>query len=148
MIIGLIILFTILGCIFLGIACISYDAETAGATATIISWILASIIFIFGCFHGFINHPKTEGMHQGVLTAVDLEGVYFRRYECYLKSGEYTGQSDESKYLLYENETELVDQLKNAIGKKVKIYYGHDGGYIGWNSCGTYHIKRIEIVEE
>ena len=45
-------------------------------------------------------------------------------------------------------EKELVEKLRNAIGKEVKLYYGHDGGYIGWNSCGTYHIKDVEIIEE
>ena len=90
---------------------------------------------------------KQNGTHQGVITAVDLEGVYFRRYEVYLKSSGYTEQSDETKYLIYDYETDLAEELKNAIGKTVKIYYGHDGGYIPWNSCGTYHIKNIEIVE-
>ena len=149
MIIGLIIgLFTV-GIILLIASDPCYG--TAGIILVIfaIIFILASFgIFIFGCFHGFVNYPATEGTHQGVITAVDLEGVWFRRYEVYLKSSGFTGQSDETKYLCYENETELVEQLKNAIGKTVKINYGHDGGYISWNSCGTYHIKSIEIIEE
>ena len=99
-------------------------------------------------FHGFIVHPKTEGIHQGVITAVDLEGVHFRRYEVYLKSSGYTNQSDETTYRIYDYETELAEELMNAIGKTVKLYYGHDGGYIDWKSCGTYHIKRIEVLEE
>ncbi len=151
MIIGLIIGLFIVG-IVLFIASDSYSCYgTAGIILVIfaIIFILASFgIFIFGCFHGFVNYPATEGTHQGVITAVDLEGVWFRRYEVYLKSSGFTGQSDETKYLCYENETELVEQLKNAIGKTVKINYGHDGGYISWNSCGTYHIKSIEIIEE
>lgn len=102
----------------------------------------------FGLFNGFINYPETEGIHQGVLTAVDLEGKYFRRYEIYLKSGEYSLETDETKYLIYDYETDLAEQLKNAIGKTVKLYYGHDGGYIDWKSCGTYHIKSIEVVGE
>lgn len=114
--------------------------------------ILSVIMCIIGCFHGFINYPKTEGTHQGVITAVDLEGVWFRRYEIYLKSNGYTSNSDglseETKYLIYDYETELAEKLKECVGKKVKLSYGHDGGYIGWKSCGTYHIKNVEIVEE
>lgn len=105
-------------------------------------------IGVFGCLHGFIYYPKTEGTHQGVITAVDLEGKYFRRYEVYLKSSGYTEQSDETKYLIYETEENLANKLKECIGKKVKLYYGHDGGYINWRSCGTYHIKDVELVEE
>ena len=149
MIIGLIIGLFIVGIVLFIASDSCYG--TAGIILVIfaIIFILASFgIFIFGCFHGFVNYPATEGTHQGVITAVDLEGVWFRRYEVYLKSSGFTGQSDETKYLCYENETELVEQLKNAIGKTVKINYGHDGGYIGWNSCGTYHIKSIEILEE
>ena len=114
----------------------------------IISFIMSIIILIFGCFHGFKKKKKTEGTHQGVITAVDLEGIYFRRYEVYLKSSAFTEQGDETKYLIYDYEDELAQELQNAIGKKVKLYYGHDGGYINWKSCGTYHIKKIEIVED
>ena len=148
MIIGLIIFFTILGFVFIGIGCSSWERETLGLTGWAMSWIIALVIFIFGCFHGFINYPPTEGTHQGVITAVDLEGNWFRRYEVYLKSSGYTEQSDETVYKVYVDETELIEKLKNAIGKEVKLYYGHDGGYIAWNSCGTYHIKDVEIIEE
>ena len=143
------IIVLIIGLIILGFILIFFidDNLAIGIIGTIL--VIASIgMLIFGCFHGFINYSATEGAHQGVITGVDLEGIYFRRYEVYLKSSGYTGQSDETKYLLYDYETDLAEELKNAIGKTVKIYYGHDGGYIGWNSCGTYHIKSIEIIED
>ena len=135
----------VLGFIFMFIAA-GVCSDKLLATGVILL-ALGFILMIVGCFTGFVNHPKTEGIHQGVITAVDLEGVYFRRYEVYLKSSGFTNQSDETKYLIYENETELAEQLKNAIGKTVKIHYGHDGGYIGWDSCGTYHVKRVEVLE-
>ena len=65
-----------------------------------------------------------------------------------MKSSAYTNQGDETRYLIYDYESELAEELMNAIGKSVKLYYGHDGGYISWNSCGTYHIKKVEIIEE
>lgn len=110
--------------------------------------ILAIILFIYGMFHGFINHPPTEGTHQGVLTAVDLEGIWFRHYDVYLKSSGYTEQSDETTYCIYDYEKELAEELENALGKKVKLHYSHKGGYIGWKSCGTYHIDSVEVLEE
>lgn len=115
--------------------------------------IIFIIILVFGIFHGFIYYPPTEGTHHGIITAVDLEGIYFRRYEIYLKSGGFTQDSNgkmsnETKYLLYESEKDLADKLKSAIGKEVKINYGHDGGYISWKSCGTYHIKSFEIIDK
>lgn len=112
---------------------------------------IGGILFtIYGFFTGFINYPPTQGIHQGIITSVDLEGVFFRRYEIYLKSGGYSedSRSDETKYLIYESEKELSEELSKYIGKEVKLYYGHDGGYIPWNSCGTYHIKSVELVEE
>lgn len=110
--------------------------------------IVTIVISIFGAFNGFVYYPKTEGSHVGVITAVDLEGKYFRRYEIYLKSSGYTEQSDETKYLIYETEEDLSKQLQECIGKKVKLHYGHDGGYIGWRSCGTYHVKSVELLGE
>lgn len=101
-----------------------------------------------GITRGFINYPPTEGSHIGVVTAVDLEGVHFRRYRVFLKSSGYTNQSDETVYLLYDYEKDLAEQLKECLGKEVKLTYGHDGGYIGWKNCGTYHIKSFELIEK
>ena len=148
MIIGAMIILFVLSLIFFIIAADSWEHEVLFAGIGTILLTLALGVLIFGCFHGFINYPPTEGTHQGVITAVDLEGNWFRRYEVYLKSSRYTAQSDETVYLVYENETELIEKLKNAIGKEVKLHYGHDGGYIAWNSCGTYHIKDVEIIGE
>lgn len=144
--IGLII---VLPCLGLWLLC-KGEYEDSGILLFIgiLMCLIALGLFIFGCFNGFVYYPATEGTHQGTVTAVDLEGIYFRRYEVYLKSSGYTGQSDETVYKIYADETELAEQLKNAIGKTVKLHYGHDGGFIGWNSCGTYHIKSIEIIEE
>lgn len=141
--IGIIGILTIISIIIMFIS-----MEDVWAGITIKMLVLGIILLITGCFTGFVNHPATEGVHQGVITAVDLEGVNFRRYEIYLKSNGYISQSDETIYLLYEYEKELAEQLKNAIGKEVKLTYGHDGGYINWKSCGTHHIKSFEIVEE
>lgn len=130
----------------------SWENEEIGFILFIIGTIGLIGGMIFGCFNGFINHPRTEGIHQGTITAVDLEGVYFRRYEVYIKSGGYSKNSndtysDETKYCLYEYEKDLADKIRNLIGKQVKIEYGHEGGYIGWKSCGTYHIKNVEIID-
>lgn len=150
MIIGLFILFFILGIVLMTVS--TFIEEFTPFIIGAVFFIIACIILIYGCFHGFINYPKTEGSHVGIITAIDLEGIYFRRYEIYLKSDGFdiTNEkiSNETKYLVYENEKELVEELKQYIGKKVKITYGHDGGYISWNSCGTYHIKSIELLEE
>lgn len=150
MIIGSIILFFILGIVLWTVTAAS-EEFTPFIIGTVFL-IIACIICIYGCFHGFINYPPTGGTRIGTVTAIDLEGVYFRRWEVYLKSDgfEYSDGkvSNETKYLLYENETEILEQLREYQGKKVKLYYGFEGGYIRWNSCGTYHIKSIELLEE
>ena len=151
MVLGLLIVFATLAIILLGVALVTYEDSVMGLS--VLFWILTFIIIVIGSFTGFVNYPPTEGTHQGEIIAIDLEGAYFRRYEIYLKSNGFTSNSDgnisnETKYLIYEHETELAEQLKNAIGKTVKLNYGHDGGYITWKSCGTYHIKSIEILED
>jgi hypothetical protein len=127
------------------IGCNSCRLENIMAVVCITSFIMIIILSIVGCITGFINYPRTEGTQQGVITAVDLEGVWFRRYEVYLKSSGYTGE--ETVYKIYENETELAKELKANIGKEVRLNYGHNGGYIGAFSCGTYHIKSVENIE-
>lgn len=126
----------------------SYEHDEVYLGMAFISLICLLVFTVLGFMNGFISHPKTEGTHQGVITAVDLEGIKFRHYNIYLKSSGYTEQSDETTYCLYNDELELKEELQNAIGKQVKLHYGHDGGYIPWNSCGTYHIKSVEVLEE
>ncbi len=150
MIIFLIILFSVLGIIMFYLS--MEECSDKMFVWSIVLLLIALIIFLYGAFHGFINHPATEGSHVGTITAIDLEGIWFRRYEIYLKSDGFESSagkiSNETKYLTYEYEKDLVEELKKYIGKKVKLNYGHDGGYIGWNSCGTYHIKSVELLEE
>lgn len=146
MVLGIMIISFILMITFLAVAI--FTEEDINIVITFICLLVGVITTIFGEFNGYINYPATEGVHQGVITAVDLEGVYFRRYEVYLKSSGYTAQSDETAYKIYEHEKELAEELKKCIGKEVKLTYGHDGGYIGWKSCGTYHIKSVEVLEE
>ena len=147
MIVFLCILFAVLTVVFF---CVGFDyyGEEWQQVLSVICSIVFVVILTFGMFNGFVYYPKTEGSHVGVITAVDLEGKYFRRYEIYLKSSGYTEQSDETKYLIYETEKDLAKQLQECIGKKVKLHYGHDGGYIGWRSCGTYHVKSVELLGE
>lgn len=147
MLVFLFILFAVLAFVFFCMSCDFYGEAWQGVLS-VICGIVSTVILIFGMFNGFVYYPKTEGSHVGVITAVDLEGKYFRRYEIYLKSSGYTEQSDETKYLIYETEEDLAKQLQECIGKKVKLHYGHDGGYIGWRSCGTYHVKSVELLEE
>lgn len=147
MIIGLLILgiiLTIIGYVMLEVDC---NFETGG-TILITGFLLSIIMIIVGCVHGFINYPATEGTHQGFITAVDREGVIFNHYRVYLKSSAYTTQGDETEYCVYLDETELVNQLKEYIGKQVKLNYSHKGGYIGIKNCGTYHIDSVELIEE
>lgn len=124
-----------------------------------IAWIGGVILLIgigfliFGIFHGFVNYPASEGIHQGTITAVDREGYIFNHYKIYLKSNGRNSNddnsiSDETEYCLYLNESELANIAKEYLGKTVKIYYSHPGGYIGIKSCGTYHIDKIELIEE
>ena len=124
------------------------EFEDAPAFVGFIVFIIGIILCVYGIFHGFIDYAPTEGTHQGVLTAVDLEGVWFRHYDVYLKSSGYTDQSDETIYCIYDYEKDLSEELQHAIGKKVKLHYSHKGGYIGWKSCGTYHVDSVEIIEE
>lgn len=152
MIIGIIVISIIITFIGGYIWCESWEHEKIGATLCIISILILIGTITFGFFNGFINRPKTEGIHNGTITAVDLEGIFFRRYEVYIKSGGFSrngndSYSDETKYCLYEYEKDLVDKIRSAVGKQVKLEYGHDGGYIGWKSCGTYHIKSVEIID-
>lgn len=122
--------------------------EECWGVVCIICGFLGIGLLIYGCFHGFINYPPTKGSHQGVITAVDLEGIYFRRYKVYLKSSAYTEQGDETEYCVYIDESKLIEDLQKNIGKKVKLNYSHKGGYIGWKSCGTYHIDNVEQIED
>jgi len=151
MILFICLIFLIIGIVVFSIGFEDMAGEPmmlAGAIMTLIGFCFG----VFGLFHGFINYPASEGIHQGTITAVDREGYIFNHYKIYLKSNgknpDDTSVSDETEYCLYLNESELANIAKEYIGKTVKIYYSHPGGYIGIQSCGTYHINKVELIEE
>ena len=149
------ILFMFLALVIIGGAMFWYGVEEWESKFYSIGgflFIVGLAFGVFGLFHGFVNYPASEGVHQGTITAVDREGYIFNHYKIYLKSnGRNTNSdtvSDETVYCLYLNESELANTAKEYIGKTTKLYYSHSGGYIPYNSCGTYHIDRIELIEE
>jgi hypothetical protein len=66
MIIALSIILFILSMVFFCIASASYEHEIGFEVTGLILLILTVCVSVFGCVHGFIDYPQTEGTHQGL----------------------------------------------------------------------------------
>ena len=147
MLLAVCILFAIGLIVFLAALSATYDHEVLFGVLVGVMALLLIVSVVLGCLFGFIPHRSSEGVHTGIISAVDREGYFGNKYKIYLKTSQFTAQDDETVYYLYNHETELADKAKSLVGKNVVVKYSFEGGYISAWSAGENHIYSIEEVE-
>ena len=87
----------------------------------------------------FLALDRANGSSIGVITAVDKN--FFGTSKLYIK----TSENNEDTYCM-ENQ-DIIEQAKELLGKKVKIYYGERVGLYNLDKCRSAPIERIEMSE-
>lgn len=105
-------------------------------------------IIIFAVFIGcavltsapMIVIDKGSGSTIGEVTSVDKN--FFGTTAVYIK----TSETEQEEYCI--EDSKVVEQAKELIGKKVKISYGERVGIYSTSKCGEAPIEHIEEIEE
>ncbi len=124
----------IIGLILIASAIKDEDFEMAFACL-----ILMLVIDGF-CIMPFIALDKSSGSTIGTITAVDKN--FFGTTKIYIK----TSEANEDEYCA--EDYEVINQAKELVGKKVKLYYDERVGLYDLNQCREAPIERIEEVAE
>lgn len=100
---------------------------------------LMLIVLFFTMLCPFLVMDKGNGATIGIITSIDNN--FFGTTAIYIK----TSETSQEKYCI-ENK-EVVEQAKELIGKKVKVYYGTRVGLYSTGACQQAPIEKIEEVK-
>lgn len=103
--------------------------------------ILGIILFILALSPIRWN-TEQGGTHNGYITAVDQEGIFYPNYHIFVKTDNQSSQED--SYCVPQYNRVLADQLKAYSRSKTRVNIEYVGirGY-GWHLCIDEQITRV-----
>ena len=111
----------------------------------VVALIIVAMIVILA---GVVRLDFQAGSHKITPTAMDTTAG--GHYRVYYKTSDYTRESEESHYYIEKDNTEVQNQMMDAIkeGKTIMVYYDSYVGFKGFFAPQTAPITRIEILED
>ena len=108
----------------------------------LIGVIVAAILFLSLYFVAVYYVPYSEGYRAGELVKISNKGVIFKTWEGRLSQG----ISDELQFefSIEGNQKEVIEQLKNLQGKKVKVTYIERFGTFPWLGDTKHFVTKVE----
>jgi hypothetical protein len=110
--------------------------------------IIAIIVLIplMAIFNPF-RFDTAGGSHRITPTAMDTN--IWGHWMVYYRTTDFTKSSEEEFYFIHKDNTDIVEQIQDAIiyGDEIVVYYDRYIGYKGWTAPDTSPITRIEIIK-
>lgn len=110
-------------------------------TYSIIAIIVAFIAYF--TFIYFVNY--SEGYRAGQLVKISKRGMMFKTWEGTLSQG--VSEEQQFRFSVESGDKEVVDQLKNLQGQRVKLTYIERFGTFAWLGDTKYYVKEVSVVE-
>ena len=104
--------------------------------------VLVSSLVLSGCQ---INTAQ-NGSHTGYVTAIQQNGIFFKKYSVYFKTDKTSSQED--VYCIDRDSDLNIEKLKDLqrSGKKATLYYNSRVKFLAPNHCEDYYL--IDFKEE
>ncbi len=112
----------------------------------LISVIIGAILFLGLYFVAVYYVPYSEGFRAGELVKISHKGIVFKTWEGRLSQG----VSDELQFdfSIEDKEKEVIEQLKNLQGKRVKVTYMERFGTFPWLGDTKHFVTEVERTYE
>ena len=107
------------------------------AGVSIVIVLIVYILFIY-----FVTF--SEGYRAGELIKISKRGVVFKTWEGRLSQG--VSEEQQFNFSVQKSDEEVLEQLKEFQGKKVKLTYIERFGTFFWMGDTKYYVKKVEIV--
>jgi UDP-2,3-diacylglucosamine pyrophosphatase LpxH len=111
-------------------------------TYTVISLLIVFLVYVL--FIYFVTF--SEGYRAGELIKISKRGVLFKTWEGRLSQG--VSEEQQFNFSVQKSDTEVLEQLKEFQGKKVRVTYIERFGTFFWLGDTKYYVKKVEIVDE
>jgi UDP-2,3-diacylglucosamine pyrophosphatase LpxH len=111
-------------------------------TYTVVSILIVFLVYVL--FIYFVTF--SEGYRAGELIKISKRGVLFKTWEGRLSQG--VSEEQQFNFSVQKSDTEVLEQLKEFQGKKVRVTYIERFGTFFWLGDTKYYVKKVEIVDE
>jgi len=108
------------------------------AGVSIVIVLLIYILFIY-----FVTY--SEGYRAGELIKISKRGLVFKTWEGRLSQG--VSEEQQFNFSVQKGDKEVLEQLKEFQGKKVKLTYIERFGTFFWMGDTKYYVKEVELVK-
>ena len=104
---------------------------------------IAIVLVVYILFIYFVTF--SEGYRAGELIKISKRGLVFKTWEGRLSQG--VSEEQQFNFSVQKGDKEVLEQLKEFQGKKVKLTYIERFGTFFWMGDTKYYVKKVEIVK-
>ena len=105
-----------------------------------VSILIVTVVYIL--FIYFVTF--SEGYRAGELIKISKRGLLFKTWEGRLSQG--VSEEQQFNFSVQKSDNEVLDQLKEFQGKKVRVTYIERFGTFFWLGDTKYYVKKVELV--
>ena len=107
-----------------------------------VSILIVSVVYIL--FIYFVTY--SEGYRAGELIKISKRGLLFKTWEGRLRQG--VSEEQQFNFSVQKSDKEVLEQLKEFQGKKVKVTYIERFGTFFWLGDTKHYVKKVELVTD
>ena len=107
-----------------------------------VSILIVTVVYIL--FIYFVTF--SEGYRAGELIKISKRGLLFKTWEGRLSQG--VSEEQQFNFSVQKSDKEVLDQLKEFQGKKVRVTYIERFGTFFWLGDTKYYVKKVELVTD
>ena len=104
-----------------------------------------SVVIVFVIYVLFIYFfTFSEGYRAGELIKISKRGVVFKTWEGRLSQG--VSEEQQFNFSVQKSDKEVLEQLKNLQGERVKVTYIERFGTFPWLGDTKHYVKDVELL--
>ena len=111
----------------------------------LIKVIIGAILLLSLYFVAVYYLTFSEGFRSGELVKISNRGVIFKTWEGKLSQG--ISEELQFEFSIEDKNTEVIEDLKNLQGKRVKLTYKERFGTFPWLGDTKYFVTKVEQNE-
>ncbi|MDH3323380.1 MAG: 6-phosphogluconate dehydrogenase [Flavobacteriaceae bacterium] len=111
-----------------------------------LTYSIIAVIVAFTAYFVFIYFVNySEGYRAGQLVKISKRGVMFKTWEGTLSQG--VSEEQQFRFSVESGDKEVVNQLKELQGQRVKLTYIERFGTFAWLGDTKYYVKEVKAVQ-
>ncbi len=111
----------------------------------LIGTIIGAVLLLALYFTAVYYLTFSEGFRAGELVKISHKGIIFKTWEGKLSQG--ISEELQFEFSIEEYQKQVIEDLKNLQGQKVKLTYKERFGTFPWLGDTKYYVTKVELTE-